>query len=211
MGAALQVVWQALRDLNIRGYAYIWSNFLFVVLCIPVITAPAAFSALMYTGYVGHTKSFESELESFWGAFKQHWLRAFFWGLGHLVFALIHLTNILFYAGPDSVLTSILRTFWALITVIWVGTIFYTWPIYYSMKTPSLLGATRNAIIMVLQNPIFTMTLIFVMVLISLLSTLFIVAWILLTWGVFSSISNAAVVNRLRPYLEDTPPHDITP
>ncbi len=206
MGAAVRVLWQALRDLNMRGYGYIWSNLMFVGLCIPVITAPGAFSALMYSGYVGHAKTYEGELEAFWDAFRQHWRRALVWALGHGLFAIVHLTNVFFYAGgTESLSTIVLRTLWTLITVVWVGAIFYTWPIYYAMQKPSMMGATRNAVIMVLQNPLFTMTLLFAMFLLSLISTVFIVTWVLLTWGLFSSISNAAVLNRLQPHQENAP------
>ena len=193
---SFRVLWQALLDMRDRGYGYIWANLLFVGLCLPVFTAPAAFSALMYLGYMRYNKTPETELEAFWSTLRQNIWRGLRWGSAHFIFLIIHVSNMISYANRDGIY-EILYSFWILITIIWVGVVFYTWPLYYSMETSNLIGATRNAIVMVFQNPFFTMLIIIYMVLAAILSTVFVVAWILLTWGFFSAISNAAVSDRI--------------
>lgn len=195
---ALRVLWQALQDLRLRGYGYIWSNLLFVGLCLPIVTAPSAFSALMYIGHSRYDGTYESELEVFWGAFRRNFWRALVWGMAHLAFAIVHFTNVIFYPGPEGIVTQFLRASWFLIGIIWFGTFFLTWPIYYEMEQTSLIKATQNAVLMVLKNPVFILTIVIAMLLISAISIVFIVSWVLVTWGFFSSLSNAVVKNRLQ-------------
>ena len=58
----------------------------------------------------------------------------------------------------------------------------------------------RNALVMVLRNPLFTLALLIVIALLAALSTLLVAAWLLLTWGAISAIANAAVLDRLERY-----------
>lgn len=194
----LRVLWDALRDVEKRGYSYIWANLAFVLLCVPVVTTPAAFSALMRVAHAAQTDPSESDLALFWDTFRANLGRAFGWGLLHVVFAIVNFSNLFFYQSQSDLLTGALQSVWLVAGIVWVAVLLYTWPIYYEMAQPSLLGATRNALVMVLQYPFFTLMLLAAMMLLAVISTVFIVAWMLLTVSVFAAIANAAVLDRLR-------------
>jgi uncharacterized membrane protein YesL len=179
---------------------YIWTNLAFVALSLPVITSPAAWSALCRVGYLAHTDPSEADLAAFWDAFRANLLRALPWGIAHLVFALINFNNLIAYSRIDSPVVVALEVIWVIASIVWLGILLYTWPIYYEMARPTLIGATRNALVMVLQNPLFTLTLLAVIALLSVLSTILVASWLLLTWGAISAIANAAVQNRLELY-----------
>lgn len=196
----LRATWHGLQNFHQRGYSYIWTNLAFVALSLPVVTLPAAFSALMYVGHLAHTDPGEADLAAFWAAFKANLWRAMGWGLGNALFALINFNNVIAYASINTTLVAVLEAIWIIAALIWVGMLFYTWPIYYEMADPTVLGAMRNALVMVLQNPLFTLAMVLVVIVIALLSTILVASWLLLTFGAFAAIANAAVQNRLSLY-----------
>ena len=122
------------------------------------------------------------------------------WGLGNVLFALINFNNLIAYAPLDTPLVLALETLWIVAAVVWLGMLLYTWPIYYEMQEPTVGGAMRNALVMVLRNPLFTLALLIVIALLAAISTLLVAAWLLLTWGAISAIANAAVLDRLERY-----------
>lgn len=197
MLAALRSIVNSLKQLRHQGYAYIWANMAFMVLSLPLVTLPAAYSALMRVGHAAHTEPHESDLALLWQTFRANLWRSLPWGVAHALFALVNFTNLLAYRGAYS---GLLQIAWLSAGMVWVGVLLYTWPLYYEMEHPNLLGATRNALLMVLQNPLFTVLIVFCVSIYVLLSTIFIAAWALLTWGAIAALANAAVLNRLNAY-----------
>lgn len=193
----LRAVGQGLRNFRYMGYAYIWSNVAFIALSLPVVTAPAAFSALLRVGYLAQTDPSEADLAAFWETFKAHLLRALPWGLAMALFGVVNINNIVAYAPIDTPLVAALQGMWWIATVVWLGVLLYTWPLYYEMAEPSVAQATRNALIMVLQNPLFTLVILLALVLLAAISTVLVAAWLLLTFGAIAAIACAAVLNRL--------------
>jgi hypothetical protein len=61
-------------------------------------------------------------------------------------------------------------------------------------------GAARNAAVMVLRNPLFTAAVIVIVLFLVVVSTLAIVAWLLLSFGAVAAIGSAAVIDRLAVY-----------
>jgi uncharacterized membrane protein YesL len=200
MWQGLKAAGRGLGNFRALGYAYVWTNLAFVALSLPIITLPAAFSALMRVGHLAHTDPSEADLSAFWDTFRANLLRSLPWGIAHALFALINFNNLFAYAPIDSPIVMALETIWLIAAAVWLGVLFYTWPIYYEMSRPTLIGATRNALIMALQNPLYTLALLAVIVALSVISTVLIACWLLLTWGAFAAIANAAVLDRLARY-----------
>lgn len=193
----LRVTWRALGNLRWNGYAYVWANLAFVALCLPVVTAPAAWSALCRVGYLTYTDPSEADLSAFWRTFRRNLWRALPWGLGSALFGYVNLSNLIAYSREDGLLVTGLMVIWLLAGVIWLGVLLFTWPMYYEMAEPSVWGATRNAALMVLHNPLMTLVLLVALALLAVISTVLIAAWLLLTFGVFAAFGNAAVQDRL--------------
>lgn len=183
-----------LRDM---GYTYIWANVAFVALSLPIITMPAAYSALFRVVHAAYTEPSEADLSLFWDTFRQNLWRALPWGMVNVAFIIVNTTNLIAYSGATEPLYIILRAIWSLAVPVWLALLLYTWPIYYEMEKPSILGAVRNAGVMLLLNPIFTFVILAGIALVIALSTLFVAAWVLLTCGAIAAIANAAVLDRL--------------
>jgi uncharacterized membrane protein YesL len=197
----------ALRGLgNFRdlGYSYVWTNLAFVALSLPVITVPAAYSALMRVGHLAHTDPSAADLSAFWETFRANFRRSLPWGGANVLFAVINFNNLIAYARIDTPLVMGLEVVWFIATLVWLGMLLYTWPIYYEMNEPTITGAVRNALVMVLQNPLYTVALLLVIALLSAVSTVLIATWLLLTWGAIAAIANAAVFDRLERYRAQT-------
>jgi len=193
----LRVTWRALGNLRYNGYAYVWANLAFVVLSLPLITLPAAWSALCWVSYLAHTDPSEADLSAFWQAFRRNLWRALPWGVGAALFGYINLSNLIAYAGEEGALVAGLVAVWFVAGIVWIGVLLFTWPMYYEMAEPSVWGATRNALIMVLRNPLMMLTLLVLLAGVAAVSTMLIAAWLLLTFGVFAAIGTAAVLDRL--------------
>lgn len=197
MGNAAKSIIISLNQLRVHGYAFIWANIAFVVLSIPLVTLPAAFSALMRVGHAAYTEPQYADLSLMWETFRANLWRTLPWGICNFLFGLVNFTNFYMYSGAYG---SVLQVFWLAAGIAWVGILLYIWPIYYEMESPSLVGATRNAGLMVLQNPLFTLLVVVCVCMYIVLSTIFIASWMLLTWGAIAALANAAVMNRLDAY-----------
>lgn len=200
MGAALRAIFQALNEVRHNGYTYIWANVAFVALCLPVVTAPAAYAALCHVARAARLKSWEADLSLFWEAFKANLWRAMPWGLTHLIFVIVNFSNLSAYADRTEPIWVAVRVIWWAAALVWWGVFQYTWFLYEEMEDPTLWGATRNALVMVLLNPFFTMTIFAAQMIIFVLSIMMPPAFVLLTFGITVAISSAAVQNRMAEY-----------
>src|SRR5688572_24249435 len=142
---AVRAVGRGLNNLRVSGFAYIWANLAFVALCLPIVTFPAAWSALIRIGHTAQTQPTGADLDLFWETFKENLLRAIPWGVFIIFYGAVNFTNLLAYRHVESDVVMALRIFWWFSTVLWAGILLYTWVIYYEMEQPSVFGATRNA------------------------------------------------------------------
>jgi uncharacterized membrane protein YesL len=165
-----------------------------------VVTAPAAYSALCHVARAARVKPWEADLALFWEVFRANLWRAMPWGLAHLVFIVVNLSNMSAYAGRPEPMWVAIRAIWWAATLVWWGVFQYTWFLYEEMEEPNLWGATRNSLVMVLLNPFFTLTILAAQMIIFALSIVMPPTFILLTFGITVAISSAAVQNRMADY-----------
>jgi uncharacterized membrane protein YesL len=201
MLAGLRAVLRGLNDVRQQGYIYIWANLAFVALSLPLVTMPAAYAALCRVAHQTQTEPRSPEpLELFWETFKSLLWTALPWGLAMAGSAFIILSNMFAYADVPGVPVQALRMTWLLGMILWMALLLFTWPIYYEMAEPNVWGAARNAAVMVLRNPLFTAAVIVIVLFLVVVSTLAIVAWLLLSFGAVAAIGSAAVIDRLAVY-----------
>jgi uncharacterized membrane protein YesL len=194
--AVLRVYWQTIKHFNLRGYQYIWANLAFVVLSLPIITIPAAWSALIHFSYLSQTSS-QASLQDFWDAFKANSLRGAGIAVISAIVLLLNLVNLYSYRYETGLFVWLLRAVWIATLLLWFSLQMYLWPLFYEMKHPSLKGAFRNAFVMLLRHPFFTIGLWLGILIIAILSSILPVAWLLLTLSFFASLSTKAVLNCL--------------
>lgn len=188
--------WRGVRHLEQRGYIYIWGNFWWFLLSLPIVTAPAAWAGLMHLSYVAH-RSPAANLDAFWGGFRANLRRGFVLALLNLVVVGVNLVNLWGAQGHSGLFYDALRGLWLLVLALWFTIQLYLWPLFYAMEQPTLVGALRNAAVMILLNPLFTLGLWLGIAVILAFSAVFFVAWVLLTGGALAAVANSAVLDRL--------------
>lgn len=151
----LRFYWRSLRHLNHRGYIYVWANLFWIGLSLPIITAPAAWAGLIVLTHRSHTQ-LQVSVSDLWDGFKQHFWPALLNGIITLLIVLINVTNLLSY---DAVgwLGLFFKALWIAALLVWFGVQIYLWPIMEELENPSLWSAYRNAFLMVLRQPFFTL------------------------------------------------------
>lgn len=196
MAAGLRAYWRGLRHVNHRGYIYIWANVMWAALSLPIVTAPAAWAGLVrmsQSAYMTPT----ADIRDFWAGFRENLKRGAVMSLLNVAVIVVNVTNLQAYHAQAGAGFDALRAIWLLALVIWFGIQFYMWPIFYRMEQPTLVGSLRNAAVMMLLNPGFTIVVWIGVILIVILSTILFPAWGLLTGGTLAAIANSAVLDRL--------------
>ena len=195
--AVLRVYWKTIRHINLCGYIYIWANLLWFALSLPIVTAPAAWAGLVHLSHKAQTKP-RVNLDDFWEGFKANFKRGLVVGGLTLVILVMNLSNLATYGADGSLMSSALRALWAGAIVLWFSLLFYLWPLLMVMETPTLIGAFRNAGLMLLRNPLYTLGLWLGIAALVIFSLIFIPAWILLTGSVIAALATTATLDRLR-------------
>lgn len=133
-----------------------------------VVPAPAAAAGLYY---LAHRIAHEERIEFgfFWQQAKQQFGRSWLLAAINIATLGLLLVNIVFY----SQLTNFLRyaTFaWMYLLLMWLGMQLYLFPMLFEMEQPRLLHVLRNALFLLLARPGYTLLLLVLLFLATLLS-----------------------------------------
>ena len=90
-----------------------------------------------------------------------------------------------------------LRAIWLGAIVFWMALMMYLWPSYYALEKPSVIGALRNAALMLALNPVFTAFNIAGLGLVALLSIVVPPFALLLAFSFSAIVSTVAARDRL--------------
>jgi len=212
MVQGLRAGWRGLRHLFAQSHVYIWTNVLWFLLTIGIITAPLAWAGLCRMSYMALRQP-SARLDDFKEGFKAHWKGGLLLGVIGLLFVIINMVNLMGYSRSINLQTSILRVIWLMALVGWFGIQLFAFPLLNAMEKPTLMGAYRNAAVMVFLNPLFSLSVGIVALLVVIISAIIPVALVLITGAALASIGNAAVQNRLikAGIQEDTAPPEPEP
>ncbi len=205
MIAAFRAEWRGLRHLNHQGYVYIWANLAWIALTVLIVTAPAAWAGMIRMSYYAQ-RSPSAQLEQFWIGFRENFKRGVVLALINVVVVVVNVGNLVAYRSAVGLQVDAARIVWVLALLVWFTLQLYAFPLFYSMEQPSLLGAFRNAAVMILLNPLFTLGLLIGIAPIVVISTVLPAAWLLLTGGALASIATHAVRDRLQAAGVEAPP-----
>lgn len=193
--AVLKVWWWSFRHLEHRGYVYVWANLCFILTLIPIVTAPAGFAGLVK---VSHAAALDrhADLNTFWEGVRENLWRGMLLGAMTVVILIVNVSNLANYRIENAI-DIVFRFVWFGAIALWLMMMIYVWPIYYEMRKPTLIGALRNAALMVLLNPGFTLVFATGMLLLMGLSVFLPPVAFLLTFAFAAILGTYAVFNRL--------------
>ena len=205
MFAGIRAALRGLRHLNHRGYIYVWANILWALLTLLVVTAPAAWAGLTRMSYLLHRQP-TAGLDEFWQGFRENLKRTLPLAILNILLVIVTVTNLIAYANDDGVGVSLVRWVWVLSLVAAFALQYFAWCFYYAMAQPTFIGALRNAAVMLLTNPLFSIGVLLVVAVIVAVSTFFGAAWFLISGGALAAIANSVVQDRLRKAGIEAPP-----
>jgi uncharacterized membrane protein YesL len=194
--AALRVLRRAIGQFEHYGWLYVIANLMSIALSLPLFTAVAAYAALSHLSHTAQTTQ-TATYSDFWAGFRTHLGRGIAIAAANVVILGMLWSNFVYYGSQTGALFVALRTMWLIILIVWLAIQVYLWPILEEMEQPNLRGAIRNAAVMMLQNPIFTVSLLGVMAVIALVSAALVIPWLLVTSSILACTANAAVIDRL--------------
>jgi len=169
-------------------------NLLWLVLCIPLITAPPAFAGLYYaTNRLAHGK--EVDWRVFFEGFRLHFWLSWRWGLVNLLVSAIGFLNYIFYGRFQANWSAWVQGAILGLILIWGLVQFYTFPLLLEQSERKLGIALRNSLVMYLRLPGFSLGLsLAVLVTAMLLTRLAWPTWLVLNAGLFAYLANRATI-----------------
>ena len=190
---AFHVVWRAIRDLYDDLFVFVPLSLLWWLCFLVIIPLPPAVAGLVYlANEIAHERRIEWRM-AVEGA------RLFFWRswvvflvsvLGFLVVGM----NIWFYLNQFTGLPQYLTILWLYLLIIWSAAQIYVYPLLIAMEKPRVLLIFRNALLLTLANPLFTVLLLVLFLALTVVSVAFPLLLILVLPGLLSLVSTRALV-----------------
>jgi uncharacterized membrane protein YesL len=174
------------------------------VLSLPLVTMPAAWAALVRLSHLSQTSP-STDLHDFWDAFKENLGRGMIIAIISALILLINLSNLYSYREATGLLVWLMRGVWLATILTWFSLQIYLWVLFYEMEKPNLRIAFRNAFIMLLRHPFFTLGLWLGMLILAIVSSFLPVAWLLLTVSFFATLSATASLHHLAKIKDKQP------
>lgn len=151
-----QVLGAAAMDVRHVGVLLIGCNLIWFFCCLPIITAPPATAALYaITREIGYRRNMS--WRDFFGYMGQYFFLGWRWGILNLAAVFIVLLNIWFYDNLALPIALFLRWLWIAIGIIWLIIQQYCFPLILEQEKPRVFLATRNALVLCLRHPLFTL------------------------------------------------------
>lgn len=198
MQEAWRVVRAALRDTWSDLLTTAVVNLLWLGLTLPVVTAPPATLALFGVGNrLAHGEP--TDVRDFWSAFRRHFHLGWRWGLLQLAVLPVLIGDLILTGrlGGGSAAGRLAQGFYLAVLAAWLLLQLYTLAFLLEQEEPRLRTALRNGMVMVGQNPLFSLTLGVLLLALLAVGVLFFFVTIA-AGGLFLALAaNHAVLNRL--------------
>ena len=202
MRAALSTFWRALQYWGDEMFLLMPMNVAWWVAMLLVIPGPPMTAAILaVTHRMAH-----GELVSWrvaWEAFRRHFWRAWGWMAINLAFVALLYFNYTFYAQRLSgALWTVAWIGWLVLIAAWAALQLYWWPLMLEMPGASLVLALRNAIRLIVLNPLFTLVALVLSLTLAVVSVVFFPLALFISVGLLASIANHMTLDRLAAYRE---------
>lgn len=169
MKRAFQITWWSLRDTYEELFTLVGANLLTLILFVPVITGPPALAGLHNLGfYIANEK--RVEIGFFWEGFKDFFLDSWkLTALNVLVFGVLSL-DVWFYLVKMQGAWQVLGFVGVWMLLIWTVAQLYTFPLLVRQEERKLFSLLKNAVLLTLAYPGFSLVTAILLVLLLVLS-----------------------------------------
>jgi uncharacterized membrane protein YesL len=207
MKHVFRVFWGALKDFWDELFTLILMNIVTVLLAIPVVTFPPALAGLWNAANLA-AKGRSVHWSDYFEGFRLYFLKA--WGLALLTIlvVVVVVTNVRFYTpglspfNINSTLSIWVRALFIVLGSLWVVMQMYPMALLLEQEDQRLRVALRNAAVLFVANPGFTVLLVLLLAVVAAISTVIPALWLLITLAFMAVVCNKAVQHLLEPYRE---------
>jgi len=192
---ALRVVALSIRDFYEEMFLFVPLNLIWWIASIVIIPLAPLTAGLCY---LGHRIAHEQRVDS--GFFKEA-VRDFLvpslkLGLLDAVILITILVNLMFYSRFTN-WVQLITILWIYVLILWATAQLYLFPLLFEQREPKVLMAVRNAAVLVLAQPLFTLGVFILALLITLLCTVLPILLILVWPGLMALIGSRALMEAL--------------
>jgi len=207
MKNVFRVFWEALKDFWEELFILALMNIVTMLLAIPVVTFPPALAGLWNAANLA-AKGRAVSWSDYFEGFRRYFWKA--WGLTllNILVAIIVPINVRFYTSGNApfeinpTLSLWIRAFFVSAAFLWLIVQMYPLALLLEQEDRRLRVALRNAAVLSIVNPGFTIVLALLLLILAVVSTLLPVLWFLVTLALFAVVFNKAVLHLLEPYRE---------
>jgi uncharacterized membrane protein YesL len=198
MRLAFRVVKYAVLDFFEEFFLLILFNVLWCVSALLLaLPLPFATAGLVWVAVeIGEGKAIS--WRTFFEGGRRHWKPAYLWGLANLIVWVLIFVNIRFYGNLDAAWALIFRSLIISAAIIWGGMQLYVFPLLIRQEDPSLRLAYRNGLVLMGAQPILTILLFLVVIVLLLISVRLTIPLLVLTFALIALLANRAVAEALK-------------
>jgi len=193
MKQAAGVFWQATKGwyeelFLLAGLAVVWW-----VLTLLVVTAPPAAAGLhLVANRIVHGRRVSFGL--FWEGFQQYFVAGWKVAALDLLALVLLLSNLQFYYSLANPWIRLVTILWLYGLILWLALQFYLFPLLLEQEDRGILLVYRNGLVLLFARPVFALTLLAVVALVS-LASFFLVIPLVLAWPpLLALVANRATV-----------------
>jgi uncharacterized membrane protein YesL len=192
---------RALRDKLIDAYValipLIMLNLVWFVVSLPIVTAIPATGGLIYaTNKLAHGRS--ADWRTLFEGLRQYFWQSWIIGLANVAVIGVFSTNFLLYSFDASNRVVWARGLVIILALFWLALQIYLFPLLIEQERPDLGTALRNALVIIIKRPLFTLGVTLGIAVLAVGTTLVIQpAWIFITASTCALFANQATINSI--------------
>jgi uncharacterized membrane protein YesL len=189
---AWRVLGSAVDEMRDIGLYLVGLNLLWFFSSALIVTAPPATAALyVLTRELGYRRRIDRL--DFFRDMRRCWWFGWRWALLNGLAGVIYAANIAFYGTLDPPLNILGRGGWTVAFMLWLLAQLYSFPVLLEQERPAVRRALRNAFVLLLRHPVYTLVLRLVVVAFAIASIAVAYFWIFFTVALIFYLSNRSV------------------
>jgi uncharacterized membrane protein YesL len=196
MSGSMRVIWEGLQDAFDSMAELVIANILWVLLTVPVLTAPAALAGAYYmTNLIAHRKPVT--WRTFFEGFRQFFWLSWLLALANILAGFIVYANFRFYDQFTGGWVPYMKGFALGAGILWLVLQLYIFPLLIEQEDRRLRIALRNSLILLVGSPGLALVLMLLLGLFGVLSVILQVPWLIITIGLCTFLSNWCALHAL--------------
>lgn len=192
----MRVIWEGLQDAFDSMAELVLVNILWVLLTVPLLTAPPALAGAYYmTNLIAHRKP--TTWRTFFEGFRQFFWLSWLWALANILAGFVVYSNFRFYEQFDGGWVTYVQGIALGAGIIWLVLQLYVFPLLIEQEDRRLRIALRNSFVLLVSNPGLALILLLLLGIIAALSVVLQVPWLIITTSFSAFMANWCVLHTL--------------